>query len=190
MEIAVVGTGFVGGILSNALARSGHTVRFGSRHPGDDRVAAGTTATVVGIGAALDGADAVILSVPGSAVAELCTEHSDRLAEMLVVDATNRMGTPAANCRADLPPGVRYTRAFNTLGGESMADPRFADGPADPSSAPPRTTAAPSGPSSPPWGCGRSTWVPTRRRSSSTASSVCGSHWPCARAAAGGWPGV
>jgi hypothetical protein len=27
--------------------------------------------------------------------------------------------------------GVRYARAFNTLGGENMADPNFADGPAD-----------------------------------------------------------
>jgi predicted dinucleotide-binding enzyme len=26
---------------------------------------------------------------------------------------------------------VRYVRAFNTLGGENMADPVFADGPAD-----------------------------------------------------------
>jgi predicted dinucleotide-binding enzyme len=26
---------------------------------------------------------------------------------------------------------VRYARAFNTLGGENMAEPRFADGPAD-----------------------------------------------------------
>jgi predicted dinucleotide-binding enzyme len=47
MEIAVIGTGFIGGILGNALARAGHTVRFGSRHPGDDAVADGSPATVV-----------------------------------------------------------------------------------------------------------------------------------------------
>jgi 8-hydroxy-5-deazaflavin:NADPH oxidoreductase len=41
------------------------------------------------------------------------------------------MGAPVANARADLPGSVRYARAFNTLGGENMAEPNFADGPAD-----------------------------------------------------------
>ena len=36
-----------------------------------------------------------------------------------------------ANSRAALPPNVRYARAFNTLGGENMADPVFDNGPAD-----------------------------------------------------------
>jgi predicted dinucleotide-binding enzyme len=48
-----------------------------------------------------------------------------------VIDATNQMGAPVANSRAALPANVRYARAFNTLGGENMADPQFADGPAD-----------------------------------------------------------
>jgi predicted dinucleotide-binding enzyme len=58
-------------------------------------------------------------------------EHGAELSGHLVVDATNRMGAPVANCRAELPGDVRYARAFNTLGGEVMARPRFADGPAD-----------------------------------------------------------
>jgi predicted dinucleotide-binding enzyme len=41
------------------------------------------------------------------------------------------MGTDVANARASLPSSVRYARAFNTLGGENMADPVFADGRAD-----------------------------------------------------------
>jgi hypothetical protein len=48
-----------------------------------------------------------------------------------VIDATNQLGAAAANARADLPADVRYARAFNTLGGENLADPMFADGPAD-----------------------------------------------------------
>jgi len=43
----------------------------------------------------------------------------------LVIDATNQMGADVANARASLPPSVRYARAFNTLGGENMADPVF-----------------------------------------------------------------
>ncbi len=131
MQIAVIGTGCIGGILGNALARAGHDVRFGSRHPDADAVADGSPATVLALGDALEGTDAVILAVPGPALAGLAADHGDRLAGALVIDATNRMGEPVANSRADLPADVRYARAFNTLGGENMAEPQFADGPAD-----------------------------------------------------------
>ena len=36
MQITVIGTGFIGSILGGALARSGHEVTFGSRHPDDE----------------------------------------------------------------------------------------------------------------------------------------------------------
>ena len=131
MRIAVVGTGFIGGILGRALAGSGHTVTFGSRHPADDEVAAGTAAVVAPVTEALAGAEVVILAVPGVAVPALVAEVGGDLAGLLVVDATNTTGTAVANSRAALPPDVRYARAFNTLGGETMADPVFADGRAD-----------------------------------------------------------
>ena len=131
MKVAVVGTGSIGGVLGRALAGAGHTVVFGSRHPDDDDVAGSSSARVASLSDALSGADAVILAVPGAAVAEVVSSHSEALAGKLVIDATNRMGAPATNARAELPPSVRYARAFNTLGGENMADPQFADGPAD-----------------------------------------------------------
>ena len=131
MDIAVIGTGFIGGILGRALARSGHSVTFGSRHPGDDDVARDTKAAVAAIGDALAKADVVVLALPGTAVAELTAEHGDALSGQLVIDATNKMGGAVSNSRAELPPSVRYARAFNMLGGENMEDPVFADGPAD-----------------------------------------------------------
>lgn len=131
MDIAVIGTGFIGGILGRALAGSGHTVTFGSRHPDDTEVAGATTATVASVGDAVAGAEVVIVAVPGAAVGELTAEHGAALAKKLVIDATNQMGQPVANARAALPADVRYARAFNTLGGENFEDPVFADGPAD-----------------------------------------------------------
>ncbi len=131
MEIAVIGTGFIGGILGRALAGAGHRVTFGSRHPDDEAVADGTPATVTSVADALAQAEVVVLALPGAAVAGLTAEHGDALAAKLVIDATNQMGQPVANSRAALPSGVRYARAFNTLGGENIADPIFADGPAD-----------------------------------------------------------
>jgi predicted dinucleotide-binding enzyme len=131
VQIAVIGTGFIGGILGRALAGAGHDVTFGSRHPGDDDVARGTSASTASIGDALARADVVVLALSGTAVGALVAEHGDALAGKLVVDATNQMGAPVVNARAELPDSVRYARAFNTLGGENMADPVFADGPAD-----------------------------------------------------------
>jgi 8-hydroxy-5-deazaflavin:NADPH oxidoreductase len=133
MDIAIVGTGFIGGILGRALAGAGHTVTFGSRSPEPEsgQVAGDTSARVASIPAALASASTVILALPGAAVASLAAEHGDALAGKLVIDATNQMGQPVSNSRASLPPSVRYARAFNTLGGENMADPVFPEGRAD-----------------------------------------------------------
>jgi 8-hydroxy-5-deazaflavin:NADPH oxidoreductase len=131
MEIAVIGTGFIGGILGRALAGAGHQVTFGSRHPGDEAVVVGTPTTVTSVADALTRAQVIVLALPAAAVAELTAEHGDALAGKLLIDATNQMGQPVANSRAALPSTIRYARAFNTLGGENMADPVFSDGPAD-----------------------------------------------------------
>lgn len=131
MEVAVIGTGFIGGILGRALAQAGHGVTFGSRRPDEDEVAGTTGASVTSVGDALGTAGVIVLALPGPAVTELAAEHSSALAGKLVVDATNQMGQAVTNSRAALPSTVRYARAFNTLGGENMADPLFAGEPAD-----------------------------------------------------------
>jgi 8-hydroxy-5-deazaflavin:NADPH oxidoreductase len=124
MRIAVIGTGFIGGILGRALASSGHEVVFGSLS-GTSEVVEGTAARVAKIDQALTGAEVVILAVPGSAVAEVGSVHSEGLAGKLVIDPTNNLANPVVNGRASLPTSVRYARAFNTVGGENMADPAF-----------------------------------------------------------------
>lgn len=131
MNIAVVGTGFIGATLGRALAEAGHAVAFGSRHPDQDDVAADSGALITSIAEALATADVVILAVPAAAVVQLSAEHGDALDAKLVIDATNRMDQTVANSRAALPLSVRYARAFNTLGGENMANPVFAEGRAD-----------------------------------------------------------
>jgi predicted dinucleotide-binding enzyme len=65
MKVAVIGTGNIGGTLGRAFAGAGHDVTFGSRSPGDDQVAQGTAARVSDVAGALDGADAVVLAIPG-----------------------------------------------------------------------------------------------------------------------------
>jgi predicted dinucleotide-binding enzyme len=125
MKITVIGSGFIGGILGSALARSGHVVTFGSRHPEDDQTNVETPARFAQISEAIEGADVVILALPGQAVAELAAQHGEALDGKLIIDATNQMAAQVSNSRSSLPDGIRYARAFNTLGGENMADPVF-----------------------------------------------------------------
>jgi 8-hydroxy-5-deazaflavin:NADPH oxidoreductase len=128
MQVTVVGTGFIGGLLGRALSTSGHSVTFASRHPDADDVAHSSAARVTSVAEALAAADVVILALPGAAVDQLVSDHRGVLDGKLVIDATNQMGRAVANARGSLPPHVRYARAFNTLGGENMAEPVFADG--------------------------------------------------------------
>ena len=131
MDIAVIGTGFIGRTLGKGLAEAGHNVTFGSRHPDHDDIASDSPATVASVGQALESAEVVILALPGSAVGELASEHEHALATKVVIDATNRTDRPVANSRDVLPAGARYARAFNTLGGENIANPVFDEGLAD-----------------------------------------------------------
>ena len=131
MRIAVIGTGNIGSTLARRWVEAGHDVVLGSRHPDDD---AGAVAPTADIATALEGAEAVLLAIPGAAVEGFAQEHGPALTSAVVIDASNRVGTPVMNARAELlaaAPGLRYARAFNTLGWENFADPNFADGVAD-----------------------------------------------------------
>ncbi|NGN62822.1 NAD(P)-binding domain-containing protein [Streptomyces sp. A7024] len=128
MTTAVIGTGFVGGTLGRAFARAGIPTVFGSRHPEDGSVAGSSGAEVVSVGAAVQSAGTLVLTQPAAAVEDFLRRYGDALAGRLVVDATNDVGRPVAHKAREVAkyaPGARYARAFNTLGGENFADPRF-----------------------------------------------------------------
>jgi predicted dinucleotide-binding enzyme len=131
MKIAVLGTGNIGGTLGRAFARAGHDVTFGVRDPQASGDAADGSATVSDIGGAIRDADVVVLAVPGGAVAGLAREHAPALGGKLVVDAANNIGGngPANSHDAvtAAAPGVRYARAFNSLGFENLQNPRYGD---------------------------------------------------------------
>jgi len=116
MDIAVIGTGKIGRTLGEALAAAGHEIRYGSRTPEDS------------VREALDGAEAVIVGIPGQYVADFARGHADELAGKVVIDAANKFGEGPAHSAAEfaiLAPAARYARAFNALGWENFADPVF-----------------------------------------------------------------
>jgi 8-hydroxy-5-deazaflavin:NADPH oxidoreductase len=129
MTVAVIGTGNVGSTLGRAFARAGMEVRLGSRDPDAAAGAAGDSgARVVTVNQALDGADVVVIAVPGNRVVGFLREHAAALDGSLIVDAANRAGEPVLNSAADtteLVPRARYARAFNSYGWEVFAKPEF-----------------------------------------------------------------
>jgi hypothetical protein len=125
MKIAVIGTGHIGGTLGGKWRAAGHDVTYGSRRGGDGQDGPGG-APLRPIGAAIDGAEVVVLAVPGGAVAEVLAEHGQALNGTVVVDATNRMGSDRTDNQQAITagaPDVKYVRAFNIYGWENFADP-------------------------------------------------------------------
>jgi 8-hydroxy-5-deazaflavin:NADPH oxidoreductase len=137
MDVTFIGLGNIGGTLGTALARAGHTVTFGVRDPENASRPEGAPdgVEVIDVAGALARVDVVVLALPGPAVADLVAEHSPALDGPLVIDATNNIGGGGPANGHDLittaVPGVRYARAFNTLGWENLRDPEFAGERAD-----------------------------------------------------------
>ena len=128
MTVAVIGTGFIGATLGRAFARAGHATVFGSRTPETDTAAGDSGASTTPIAEAIAQAETVVLAVPATAVEDLLAAHCAALAGKLVIDAANTIAGPVAHHAdlvARLAPGARYARAFNTLGGENLAEPDF-----------------------------------------------------------------
>jgi predicted dinucleotide-binding enzyme len=132
LVLAVLGTGRIGGTLGRAFAAAGHRVTFGARDPARDADVVGNTgAEVSDIPGALADAEVVVLAVPGPAVAGVVRENAQALGGKLVVDCANNIGGGGPTNSHDVivaaAPGVRYARAFNTLGVENLQNPRYGD---------------------------------------------------------------
>jgi predicted dinucleotide-binding enzyme len=124
MKIAVIGKGKIGGTLGTKWTETGHDVVYGTRDGSGDGPGG---APVRDIGDAVEGADVVVLAVPGAAVPDVVNAQGPALAGKVVIDAVNRIGGgteyDSRALIADAAPSARYVRAFNSLGWENFADP-------------------------------------------------------------------
>jgi 8-hydroxy-5-deazaflavin:NADPH oxidoreductase len=131
MRIAIIGAGNVGGGLGTALAVAGHDVVLGVRDPDSDKtrqaLSASPGAVALEPAAAVRDADVVIFALRWDAVpGTVATLPS--LAGRIVIDAMNRFGGDPARSTtqdlADLLPGARLAKAFNTIGYENLTTAR------------------------------------------------------------------
>jgi predicted dinucleotide-binding enzyme len=119
MKIAVIGAGNIGGTIGEWWIKAGHQVAYGLRDP-SKRTGAKSFEQ------ALDGAEAVLLAVPGAATVEFVREHARSLDGKIIVDATNNFRAAKMNSWPELTPAIptaQLYRAFNSLGWDVFAKP-------------------------------------------------------------------
>lgn len=145
-RIAIIGTGEVANALGPEFAALGHQIVYGSRDPSRADVVelvarTGASASAVEQRAAVQGADMVVLAVPGG-VAEEVTRSLGDLSGKIIIDVTNRVGrsddgwlvhdVPGKGSNAELvqaaAPGARVVKALNTLNWRTMVDPESSGG--------------------------------------------------------------
>lgn len=131
MRIAIIGAGNVGGGLGAAFAAVGHSIVFGVRDPVSPKcakaVAAAAGSAATSFGQATEGADVVIITIRPEAIAKTMSLLPS-LEGRIVIDAMNRFtGDPDRSTTqdlADLIPGARLAKAFNTTGFENYTTAR------------------------------------------------------------------
>ena len=135
-EIAILGTGRIGGTLARKWGAAGHRLWLGARDPGKASIVALANelgAMVSLIAEAVDAADVVLFAIPGERMAATIADLGARLEGKVAIDAANNVRGTAMNSLEAIrenAPGASYARAFNTLGWEIMADPIVAGEPA------------------------------------------------------------
>jgi predicted dinucleotide-binding enzyme len=135
MRIAIIGAGNVGGGLAGAASTAGHDVVLSASDPAHAaETAARTGGAAAGSNAeAVDGADVVVLAVPGSAVAGIAAELAGAVAGKVVVDATNPVndtytgltttGVSAAELLQQQLPAASVVKSLNTVFASRYANP-------------------------------------------------------------------
>jgi len=138
MKIGIIGTGNVGSTLGRRFAQSGHTVAFGSRKPDAPemkQLAEIPNARVTLPKEAAQSSDIVVLATPWPSTLEAVGALGD-LSGKILLDCTNPLkpdlsglvvGTTssAAEQVAEVAPGARVVKIFNTVGAGVMANPAF-----------------------------------------------------------------
>jgi predicted dinucleotide-binding enzyme len=127
MRIAIMGAGNVGGGLGAALVKAGHDVVFGVRDPDSDKtrqaLAASPGATATTPAEAVAGSDLIAFTLRWDAVPDTVGQLPS-LDGRIVIDAMNRFtgdpGRSTSQDLADLLPGARIAKAFNTIGFENL----------------------------------------------------------------------
>lgn len=140
MKIGILGAGSVGATLGKAWAKRGHEVMFGVRDVNAPKVQtllaeAGANARAGTVAEAVANADASALTLTWEAVPEVLKQIGDLSGKVLLdctnplvgnqLDASLDLGMSGGEQVAAWVPKARVVKIFNTVGWESMENPRY-----------------------------------------------------------------
>ncbi|MCB0522631.1 MAG: NAD(P)-binding domain-containing protein [Lewinellaceae bacterium] len=133
MNIAIIGTGNVGGALASAWATAGHRIYLGVRDTnnfkGADLLAHQNT-TAHPIPEAVAAADVVLLAAAPQFTQSIVAAMGD-VKGKIIIDAMNSLRSHpegyanSFDALKSLAPGAEVVKCFNTTGFENMKDPSY-----------------------------------------------------------------
>jgi predicted dinucleotide-binding enzyme len=132
MRIGIIGAGMIGATMAKLWADAGHTVLIASRHPDELEPLVAKLGRNATAGVAVDAAafgEAILLTVPLGALAQLASDVGPSLVGKVVLDTGNayekrdgaiareasRHPKGSAGWAAAMFPGARWVKAFNTV---------------------------------------------------------------------------
>lgn len=144
MNIGVIGAGMVGGALTKALAKRGHSVVVSSSDPASDKMkallaAAGANARAGSNDDAAAHGDIVILATPWGATKKIVKQLDGGLDGKIVIDTTNPIADDFSGLERGFDDsagesvqrwakGARVVKGMNQIGFELMDAPKTAAG--------------------------------------------------------------
>ena len=136
MNIAIIGSGNIGGGLARAWRKRDHAVTFGARHLDDAELRALCSeigARAASVADSIAGANVVVLALPAKAL-DAVAGAADFTGK-IVIDCTNNVGpgmvlvhghtTSSAEELAKKLPGAHVFKSFNAQGAENLANPEY-----------------------------------------------------------------
>jgi predicted dinucleotide-binding enzyme len=139
VKIGIIGAGNIGGTMGKKWAKAGHEIVFGVRDVDSPKVRSlleeiDGKASAASVGEACIEVEVVLLATPHAAVAEVVRANAPALDGKIIIDATNNFRAPVVNnigvISRSVPRAIIF-RAFNSLGWEVFARPRFEESVAD-----------------------------------------------------------
>ncbi len=139
MNIAIIGSGNVGGALAQRWIKAGHNVLIGAQFPLSEKNI--SLATKIGedrfavIKNAVKQCEVILIATPPTAIFEVIEQLGD-VSGKVIIDATNAVMkspepyTTVYHALADKT-NAEIVKCFNTTGFENMLDPLYNDEPID-----------------------------------------------------------